>query len=162
MYIIQIIDIFATPPPFLKMIFFPQVQWKFPLFPLFCTSYPLYSRFLYNQPITHIHPCEFHDLLLRFKEYEDWLVESSASGKGKPEALKKEKEAQVRWRWWLSTLDQTFPYLHQRYDGKRQRPDRVKKSFDLIPVDLVTDFRFSSWILWKWSKKYAAFSKILH
>lgn len=30
----------------------------------------------------------------KFKEYEDWLVESSASGKGKPEALKKEKEAQ--------------------------------------------------------------------
>ena len=32
-YIIQIIDIFA--PLFSKMIFLPQVQWKFPLFPLF-------------------------------------------------------------------------------------------------------------------------------
>jgi len=30
----------------------------------------------------------------KFKEYEDWLVENSAAGKGKPEAIKKEKEAQ--------------------------------------------------------------------
>ena len=44
------------------------------------------------------------------------------------------------------------------YDGKRGRPDRVKKPFDLIPNDLVTDFRFASRILWKLSKMYAAFS----
>lgn len=31
----------------------------------------------------------------RFKEYEDWLVENSAKGKGKAEAVEKEKLAKV-------------------------------------------------------------------
>ena len=43
-------------------------------------------------------------------------------------------------------------------DGKRRRPDRVKKPLVKIPVDLVTDFWFGSRIPWKLSKKYAAFS----
>ena len=38
------------------------------------------------------------------------------------------------------------------YDGKRRRLVCVKK-----PLDLVTDFRFASRILWKFSKKYVAF-----
>ena len=43
-------------------------------------------------------------------------------------------------------------------DGKRRRPDRVKKPLVKIPVDLVTDFWFGFRIPWKFSKKYAAFS----
>ena len=42
-------------------------------------------------------------------------------------------------------------------DGKRRRQDRVKKDLDLILVDLVTDSRFASRILWKYSEKYVAF-----
>ena len=37
--------------------------------------------------------------------------------------------------------------FRQTYDGKHRQPDRVKKPLDLIPVDLVTDFRFASRIL---------------
>ena len=49
-YIIQIIEIFAPPPPlFSKMIFFPQVQWKFPLFPLFFHLLPLIFAFFLNK-----------------------------------------------------------------------------------------------------------------
>ena len=37
-------------PPFFPVWYFsPQVQWKFPLFPLFSTPYPLYSCFFLNK-----------------------------------------------------------------------------------------------------------------
>ena len=37
--------------------------------------------------------------------------------------------------------------IHGTNDGKGQWPERVKKPFGLIPIDLVTDFRFASRIL---------------
>ena len=41
-------------------------------------------------------------------------------------------------------------YTHIIYDGKRRRPDRVKKPVVKIPVDLVTDFWLGSrLLLWK-------------
>ena len=46
---VNIIQITNIPPPLSKIIFFLQVQWKFPLFHRFPTSYPLYTRFLFNK-----------------------------------------------------------------------------------------------------------------
>ena len=47
----------------------------------------------------------------------------------------------------LNIIFRSHVKLHSIYDWKRRRPDRVKKSFDLIPIDLFTDFRFASRIL---------------
>ena len=82
-YIIQNFDIFAPPPIFSKMIFFPQKTVKIPLFPRFSTSYSLIfafflskqSYFFHNQPthifgnLKNIRPCKIYRKTLYFHGY---------------------------------------------------------------------------------------------
>ena len=59
----------------------------------------------------------------------------------------------IQWLdWYVYGLSSNIILMHFIYDGKRRRLVCVKK-----PLNLDTDFRFASRILWKFSKKCAAF-----